>query len=57
MKGCVLLLILLSDYVRLWLCPYVCSLRVDTLLFLHGYTSLWCYIDDMIVVYRMTYRL
>ena len=39
-KVCVLQLIL-GDHVRLWQCPYVCDLRVDALLFLLEYMSLW----------------
>lgn len=47
-KVCVLLLILLGDHVRLWLCPYVCSLRVDAWLII----STWLY-ESMMVILMM----
>ena len=34
------ILFTIGDYVRLWLCPYVFSIRVDLLFFLLGYVSL-----------------
>ena len=35
-----LLLLVLGDHVKIWLCPYVCSLRVDACFLLIGYVSL-----------------
>ena len=38
-KVCVLLLMMLGDHVRLSLCLYVCSLRVDACFFVLDYMS------------------
>ena len=45
---------ILGDHVRLWLCAYICSLRVDAWLFL---LTIWVYndyFDDVVIMYRVT---